>query len=38
LKSSDLVESIYDELRSEIPFHASDVYQSERMRKAASMV
>jgi histidine ammonia-lyase len=38
LKSSDLVESIYSELRTEVSFHTTDVYQSERMRKAASMV
>ena len=38
LKSSDLLESLYDELRAEVQYHATDVYQSERMRKAASMV
>lgn len=38
LKSSDLVESLYAELRSEVAYHATDVYQSERMRKATSLV
>jgi histidine ammonia-lyase len=38
LKSSGVLEKLYDELRAEMPYHATDVYQSERMRKAASMV
>jgi histidine ammonia-lyase len=38
LKSSGVLEALYDELRREMPYHATDVYQSERMRKAASMV
>lgn len=38
LQSSHQVESIHAELRLEIPFHANDVYQSERMQKAASMI
>ena len=38
LKSSGVLETLYDELRAEMPYHTTDVYQSERMRKAASMV
>jgi histidine ammonia-lyase len=38
LKSSKDVESLHAELRSTIPFHATDVYLSERMHKAANMV
>jgi len=38
LKSSVVLESLFDEIRKELPYHASDVYQSDRMRKAAAKV
>ncbi len=36
--SSEEVEKIHASLRLEIPFHTTDVYQSDRMMKAASLV
>jgi histidine ammonia-lyase len=38
LQSSDAVEALHRELRSEIPFHTGDVYLSERMVKASALV
>ena len=38
LKSSEQVEQLHASLRSEIPYHTQDVYQSERMLKAAALV
>jgi histidine ammonia-lyase len=38
LKSSMPIEALYTELRTVIPFHSTDVYQSERMHRAAAMV
>ncbi|MFM7234906.1 MAG: histidine ammonia-lyase [Flavobacteriales bacterium] len=38
MKSSEVIEKLHASLRSEIPYHSKDVYQSERMQKAASLV
>jgi len=38
LQSSKAIETIHNELRGAVAFHATDVYQSERMHKATDMV
>lgn len=38
LKSSEAIEELHQELRSALPFHTVDVYQSERMQRASSMI
>jgi histidine ammonia-lyase len=38
LRSSAPVEALHEELRKSIPFHTTDVYQSERMHAAAMLV
>jgi hypothetical protein len=38
MQSSKTIESLHSELRAALPYHAADVYQSERMHKAAEMV
>jgi histidine ammonia-lyase len=38
IQSSQAIEAIHAELRTAIPFHTIDVYQAERMQKAASMI
>jgi len=38
LQSSQAIEAIHAELRTAVPFHTIDVYQAERMQKAASMI
>ena len=38
MQSSKTIESLHNELRATVPYHATDVYQSERMHKAAEMV
>jgi histidine ammonia-lyase len=38
LRSSIQIETLHAEMRAAIPFHSADVYQSERMQKAARLV
>jgi histidine ammonia-lyase len=38
LKSSEAIEELHQELRSALPFHTVDVYQSERLQRASSML
>jgi histidine ammonia-lyase len=38
MQSSKAIETIHNELRGAVAFHATDVYQSERMHKATDMV
>lgn len=38
LQSSDVVEELHRELRSVIPYHSGDVYQSERLLKATALL
>jgi histidine ammonia-lyase len=38
LKSSEAIEELHRELRNALPFHSVDVYQSERMQRASSMI
>jgi histidine ammonia-lyase len=38
LRSSEEVEALHSELRTHVPFHTTDVYQSERMHKATALI
>jgi histidine ammonia-lyase len=38
LRSSEEVEALHSELRTHVPFHTTDVYQSERMHKTTALI